>query len=187
MRNRIIVLFLAGGGAELSIEGTFSKQLVAHITALLVAVKRSIDRTILEIDLLVAISSLGLERGIAVAPGDGDFELLTPLAFVGSGVGVDRPTPERALDVGDGIRVRAGSTWGLRGIALNIYVQLIHYTTSTFDMGLTDVEAKTSGLGVTSGSTDCRIVARHNFISQISVSTAGSLQVCKSVEISGEC
>ena len=113
MRNCIVVLFLAGSSTELSIEGPFGKELVTQIRALLVAVKRSVDRTVFEIDLLVAISGLGLKRCITVASRDGDFELLTPLALVGGGVGVDRPSPERALDVGDCIGVRAGSTWSL--------------------------------------------------------------------------
>lgn len=52
-------------------------------------------------------------------------------------------------------------------------------------MALTDVEAKTSGLGVTCGRTDRRVVLVINLVSKISVSTAGSLQVCEGVEITG--
>jgi hypothetical protein len=111
--NRIAVLFLAGSSTELGIEGTFGEQFIAHVGPLLVAVKRGIDRTVFEINLLVAISGLGLERGVSVASCDGDLELLTPLTLVSSGVGVDRSAPEGAFDIGDCVGIGAGGAWGL--------------------------------------------------------------------------
>jgi len=164
------VLLLAGSCTELGIECGLNEELVAHVGALLVAVERRVDRTVLELDLLVALSRLCRERRVAVASSDGDLKLFSPLSVVVGGVGVDWSAPERALDVGNSFGVSAFRSWVCRRVALNI-----------------DVETETPILGVALRCAVRWVVGLDYLVAKVPVGTTGTLQVGEGVEVSRGC
>jgi hypothetical protein len=119
-------LGVAGGGAELRVVGTVVEETHTVVGVVVLAVlldERCVDGSLevlrgVEAGHSGGILAVGVELGVTVAADNDNVELLAPLALVGgrclgNGVAVDR-----ALDVGDGLGVRAAGSGVDTGVTL---------------------------------------------------------------------